>query len=169
VSKGDFAGNIAASGLGIDANPRFIIPAIKTLYVGGKVTGSTIQLGGTPGTTGNVGSVSVGGFENSHLFAGYIGPDDGSAPFNTGTVGAFTVRAVKGATNQFAQSFVIAQNFKTVSLATADTAAGPDFGFVFEGTFGSLTLAASPTGKKVLKNITATQTVEGHLVVTKAP
>jgi hypothetical protein len=169
VSKGDFAGNVTASGTGIDPNPRFIIPALKTLYVGGRVTGSTIQLGGTAGTTGNIGTVSVGGFEDSHLFAGYVGPDDGSGTFNTGTVGAFTVRAVKGANHQFAQSFVIAANLKTVSLASADTATGPDFGFVFDNTFGSLTLVNTPTGKKTLRNIAGTQAVEGHLTVTKVP
>jgi hypothetical protein len=170
VSRGNFAGNVTARGTGIDPNPRFIIPALRALYVGGKVTGSTIQLGGAVGTTGNVGSVSVGGFENSRLFAGYTGPDDGTGAFNTGTVGAFTVRAVRGATNQFAQSFVIAANFKAVFLATADTATGPDFGFVFDTSFGTLTLANTPTGRKTYnRTVGGTQQIDGHLFVTKAP
>jgi len=36
VAKGDFAGNITATGTGIDPDPRKIIPALKTLYVGGR-------------------------------------------------------------------------------------------------------------------------------------
>ena len=53
--------------------------ALKSLRATGNVTGVTISIGGRAGNFGDVGSVSVGSFVNSELFAGYAGPADGSA------------------------------------------------------------------------------------------
>jgi hypothetical protein len=94
-----------------------------------------------------VGSVSVASFINSRLFAGYTGADDGTGTFNpvASTVGPFTVRAVRNQTNVFAQSFVIASNFKAVSLAAVDTTiTGTKFGFTYHTKIAGLAVKAPP-------------------------
>ena len=166
MARGDFAGNVTADGTGISPDPRLIIPALKTLYVGGRVTNSTIRLGSGAGTTGNVGSVSVGGFENSRLFAGY---DEGSAAFNLrSTLGTFTVRGIRNTAAGFDNSFVYAFNFRNVLLVRSDTDnGGTGFGFTFGGTFGCLTLVNAPAVKKTFKAIGGNLTVDGYLLVQK--
>jgi hypothetical protein len=153
---GDFKSNVTISGVGVDPVKG---KALGSLSVAGAVSGAAISV------TGNVGSVSVGSFVNSDLFAGYTGPTDGSGTFsaNQTTVGPFTVKA---ATNGFVNSYVIAWNFKSVSLASVDTANGNvKFGFDFNGTFGGLT-AKSP---KLLYNKAAggTQNLSGDFQVKK--
>ena len=59
------------------------------------------------------------------------------------TVGAFTVRAVRGAADQFAQSLVIAANFNNVSLASVDrTVTGAKFEFVYDQRLAAPTVRA---------------------------
>ena len=130
---GDFKSDLTIAGTGLA--PR--VPALKSLKVAGAVSGSTIRIGGDVGTVGDVGSVSVGSFVDSELFAGYTGPVDGSGNFNLpATVGPFTVT---GKTNGFAGSYVIASNFKTVSLASVDgDNDGTRFGFLFHTGLKSL-------------------------------
>jgi hypothetical protein len=153
---GDFKDNVTLSGAGVDLIKG---KTLGSLLVAGAVSGAAISV------TGNVGSVSVGSFVNSDLFAGYTGPTDGSGTFTTNetTIGPFTVKA---ATNGFVNSYVIAWNFKSVNLASVDTANGlVKFGFDFQGSFGGLT-AKSP---KLLYNKAAggSQNLSGDLWVKK--
>src|SRR5207253_1330751 len=107
---GDFQSNLTIAGTGLPAKTV----ALKSLKVAGTVSGSTIAVGGLAGTIADVGSMSVGSFVNSRLFAGYSGPDDGTGAFNLpSTVGSFMVT---GKTNAFSESFLIAANFKNVVL-----------------------------------------------------
>jgi hypothetical protein len=90
---------------------------------------------------GNIGSVSAGSFVGGHLLAGYTGPDDGSGTFTLPvTVGSFSVT---GKTDAFAQSYVIASNFKNVSLASVKTVnGGTKFGFLAHETIKHLSIAS---------------------------
>ena len=105
----------------------------RSLSVAGAVSNAVLSI------DGNVGSVTVGSFLTSELFAGYHGPADGIGTFTGAfTVGPFTVKSASGG---FAGSNVVATNFKNVSLASLDTAnGGVPFGFVYHGTFGGLTV-----------------------------
>jgi hypothetical protein len=158
---GNFESNLTVAGAG-QASAK--VPALKSLRVAGNVTGAIIEVGGGSGTFGDVGSVSVGSFVNSDLFAGYSGLADGSGTFNLpSTVRSF---AVTGTTNAFASSYVIASNIKSVSLASAQTEnGGTADGFVFHISFGPLkvkSLALTYTGAG------ATQTLQGDLEVKRA-
>jgi hypothetical protein len=64
---------------------------------------------------------------------------------------------------------VYAFNFKNVLLVRSETDnGGTDFGFTFGGTFGSLTLVNTPTGKKTYNHtLGGTQTIDGDLKVKK--
>src|SRR5262249_24487585 len=66
--SGDFASDLTVAGTGRASSK---VPALKSLSVAGTVTGATIAVGGGPGAFGNVGSVFVGSFVDSELFAGY--------------------------------------------------------------------------------------------------
>jgi ELWxxDGT repeat protein len=138
---GDFKSNLTIAGTELPAKGL----ALKLLKVAGAVSDSVIRLGGLSGTVGDVGSVSVGAFLNSRLFAGYSGSDNGSDDFNLpSTIGSFVVT---GKDKAFAHSFVVAYNFKNVSLASVD----PDnshvkFGFFFKNRM--TTLAVKSTGFK---------------------
>ena len=113
--KGDFAADVAVSGLG-------------SMRVGGTVDGSAIDVAGI------VGTVTVGSFRNSHLFAGYSGDDVGGGTFDpTGVVTAFTT------TGRFTNSSVIAATVKTVTLTGVDGVnAGDKFGIYADSTIKSV-------------------------------
>ncbi|HEX3151537.1 MAG TPA: Calx-beta domain-containing protein [Gemmataceae bacterium] len=130
---GDLKSNLTVAGTGILKGP-----ALKSLRVAGSVSGATIIVGNGSGTIGDVGSVSVGSFINSELFAGYTGATDGSGNFNNGTVNSFTV---KGASNAFAHSYVLAANIKAVSLGSVDeNNSGTKFGFLYHFLLKGLTV-----------------------------
>ena len=141
---GDFKSNLSVAGTGMSKGP-----ALRSLRVAGTVSGATIVVGSGPGTVGDVGSVSVGSFVGSELLAGYEGATDGSGMFNTGTIGSFLV---KGKSNAFADSHVIAANIKAVSLASLDADnANTKFGFLYHFVLKSLTVKTAgfkfnPTG-----------------------
>jgi Bacterial Ig-like domain/Calx-beta domain len=126
---GDFKANLTIDGTNLAAKA----PALKSLKVAGSVSNSLIKV------AGDVGSVSVGSFADSRLFAGYSGADDGSDPFDlTSTIGSFNVTA-KGLA--FARSYVIASNFKNVTLTSADPVnGGKKFGFFYNGILSSLSV-----------------------------
>jgi hypothetical protein len=132
---GDFKSDLTILGTGLPAKTA----ALKSLRVAGAISGSTIVVGSGVGTIGDVGRVSAGSFVDSRLFVGYVGPDDGSGSFDLpSTVTSFIVT---GKTLAFAHSYVIAANFKNVSLASVDTENGSTkFGFVFNSTMGRLTV-----------------------------
>jgi hypothetical protein len=135
---GNFESDLVVTGTGLTTPTT---PALKSLKVAGAVILSKITVGSGPGTNGNVGSVSVGSFVDSELFAGYQGPTTGAGTFNTGTIGSFSV---KGTTNAFAHSFVIAPTIKTVSLASLDSDNGTTkFGFLYHTLMRSLVLKGS--------------------------
>lgn len=139
---GDFKSNLTIAGTGLPARTL----ALKSLQVAGTVSGSAIRVGGLVGTVGDVGTVTVGSFVNSTLFAGYSGPTDGvGGSFNLpSTVGAFRV---SGATNAFAHSFVIAANFNNVTLNSVDgNNGGTRFGFLYHDKLKGLTVK-SPSFK----------------------
>ena len=72
---------------------------------------------------------------------------------------------MKSKTDGFANSYVIATNFKNINLASADTTYGSDFGFVYKTTFVGLSLT-TPTGtKKYDKILGGTQSIDGDLEV----
>jgi Calx-beta domain len=131
---GDFKSNLTVAGTGVPAGK----PALKSLKVAGAVTGSTIRVGIT-GTVADVGRVSVGSFVNSHLFAGYSGPDNGSGSFNLpSTVSSFIVAGKKDA---FDNSYVLATNFLSVQLASVKTDNGKTkFGFLADNAIRKLTI-----------------------------
>ena len=97
------------------------------------------MVGGLAGTVGDIGSVSAGSFINSRLFAGYSGQDDGPGSFNLpSTIGSFIVA---GKSAVFADSFVIASNFKSISLASVDPDnGGTKFGFLFDTAMNRLSV-----------------------------
>jgi hypothetical protein len=138
---GDLESDITVAGTGLASTK---VPALRSLRVAGTVRGSTITVGGGAGTDGNVGTVSVGAFVDSVLFAGYAGPADGSGTFNLpATVGSFVVRPPTKAApnNEFAGSHVIAANFNTVSVGAVDpNVTGVKFGFIYHTALKALTV-----------------------------
>ena len=122
---GDFQSDLTIAGTG-QASAK--VPALKGLTVAGAVAGSTIAVGGAAGTSGDVGGVKVGSFVDSELLAGYAGPADGSGTFNLpSTVKSFVVT---GKADGFANSFVLASTFNSVTLASVKTDnGGTAFGF----------------------------------------
>ncbi|HEX3150139.1 MAG TPA: Calx-beta domain-containing protein [Gemmataceae bacterium] len=151
---GNFGADITVSGVGVDIKKN----ALNSLKVAGKVSGSNIKVGG------NVGTVTVGTFDTSRLFANFTGTDLGVGTFLTpSTITSFST---KDAANSFAHSFVIASNFKGVSLASADTANGGNpFGFVFKNSFAKLAVKASKLSYNTKTG--GTQTLAGDLEVIK--
>jgi hypothetical protein len=145
--KGDMAANVNITGVGVDPTKK----ALTTLRVKGAVTGSDIFV------TGNVGSVVVGAFRNSRLFAGYTGADDGSGTFNfPATVTTFRST---GKVDGFQNSRVIATNFKSVTITNlhASNSAKP-FGFYADTSLGAITVLG-PTKFKYDSSILAPQGV----------
>jgi uncharacterized membrane protein YgdD (TMEM256/DUF423 family) len=131
---GDFLSNLTIAGTGLTRGP-----ALKSFRVAGTVSGVAITVGGAAGTIGDVGSVSVGSFVSSTLFAGYTGPSDGSGSFNLpAVIGSFRVTSK---TDGFANSSVIADTIKTVSLASLDpTNGGTPFGIFADTKIGTVTV-----------------------------
>jgi hypothetical protein len=129
-------------------------PTLKTMSVKGMVNNVVIDV------TGAITSVSVGAFVNSRLFASYSGPDDGSGTFTAGgDIGTFTVT---GKTNSFAHSFVIASNFKNVSIASMDPDnGGTKFGIVADNAVKALTAANGTTKFKYNAKTPGTQDFNG--------
>jgi hypothetical protein len=151
--SGDFGSDVTISGVGVDpVRGR----ALGSLRVAGTVTSPLISV------SGNVGSVSVGKFDDSRLFAGYAGADDGSGAFNgSATVGRFQAN---GATSAFAHSFVIASNIKSVSLVSADPEnSGIKFGFIFQHVFGGMAVLSPKLSYN--KMLGGTQLLDGNLEV----
>jgi hypothetical protein len=132
---GDFLSNLTLSGAGIASDK----PTLKTMSVKGVVNNVVIDV------TGAITSVSVGAFLNSRLFASYSGPDSGVGSSFTagGDIGTFKVT---GKTNSFAHSFVIASNFKNVSIASIDPDnGGTKFGIVAHNAVNALSAANGTT------------------------
>ena len=101
------------------------------MKVVGTVLGSDIFV------TGNVGTVTVGAFRDSRLFAGYTGPDSGiGGAFNfAATVTKFVST---GKIDGFQNGRVIATNFKTVTITNVDsTNSGNKFGFYADTSLGT--------------------------------
>jgi hypothetical protein len=117
--RGDFAADVTVSGAGVAARRA----SLGTLSVRGMVLGSDIDVGGT------VGSVTARGFVDSHLFAGYAGPDDGGGEFS---VTPATIRSfrVTGPADAYANSTVIASVLKTAVLKSVRGANAHPFGFI---------------------------------------
>lgn len=193
---GDFDSDVTISGVGIDPVKGKALKSFRaagmvsnnTVTVGGNVgtfkagaiTNTTLDAGGTLGPVivkgavtgstlladGNVGLVNVGSFVNSRLFAGYTGPDDGSGTFSAAaTVGPFIV---KNKTDGFANSHVIATNFKFITLASADVDnSNTPFGFVYRTNFAGLSVKVGTVTKKYDKVLGGTQTIEDDLRVAK--
>ncbi|HEX3151592.1 MAG TPA: Ig-like domain-containing protein [Gemmataceae bacterium] len=134
---GDFASNLTLSGVGVLAGK----PTLKTMTVKGAVTNANIDVHGA------ITSITVGSFINSRLYGNYAGADDGSGVFTAGgDVGTFKVT---GKINAFAHSFVIASNFKNVSIGSIDPANG---GTKFGVTADNAVKALAITGLKFKYN-----------------
>lgn len=104
VVRGAFGGDVRVSGLGVLPGR----PALRSLRVVGTVDGSQIDV------TGRVGSVTVGSFKNSYLYAGYTGNKSGGGTFDPiGYIGSFRTTA---ATGSFENSSVIGTSIGTVTL-----------------------------------------------------
>jgi hypothetical protein len=133
IIRGNMSGDININGV-----PDPTKKSLGTLRVRGLVTGSDIMV------TGNVGSVVVGGFNNSRLFAGYVGPDvpDPSGFNFQSTVNSFRNTGLAGA---FQNSRVVATNVMSAFLknVTMDNS-GNAFGFFAQNTVVRLTLAGPP-------------------------
>jgi hypothetical protein len=141
---GDFKSDLTISGVGIDpVNGKLLV----SLKVTGAVDGSRIVVGSASGLGANVGSVTVGAFRNSRLFAGYDGPDvpDLSGFHTPATITSFRST---GKVDGFQDSFVIATNFKSVSINNLDsTNAGKKFGFYAKSSLGAISVIG-PTNFK---------------------
>lgn len=131
--KGNMAADVMISGVGVDPTKK----ALTALRVKDIVTASDMFV------TGNVGTVTVGAFRNSRLFAGYSGANDGSGTFGVdATLNSF--RSI-GKTDGFQNSWVIATSFKTVHIANLDaTNAGIKFGFYADKSLGAITVLEPP-------------------------
>jgi autotransporter-associated beta strand protein len=147
---GDFLSNLTLSGVGVAVGK----PTLKTMSVKGVVNNVVIDV------TGAITSVTVGAFVNSRLFASYSGPDDGSGTFTAGgDIGTFKVT---GKTNSFAHSFVIASNFKNVSIASMDPDnGGTKFGIVADNAVKALSAANGTTKFKYNAKTGGTQDLTG--------
>ena len=155
---GDFKSDITVTGVGVDPK-KLALTSLSVLK--GSITGSTIRV------NGNVGSVTALTMDNTRLFAGYIGVDSGTGAFNfPSTVNSVRVTGTtkNGHPKAFAHSFLIASTFKSVSLASADTANG---GIKF-GVIADLVVKKMTVGEpKFTYNVKTggTQTVAGDLQV----
>lgn len=130
VIRGAMAADLNISGIGVDPTKK----ALGTLRVKGAVTGSDIMV------NGNVGTVAVGSFRGSRLFAGYTGPDiPDPAGFNlAATVTAFRAKDMISA---FQNSRVVATTFKSVALTSLDPInPGNPFGFYAHSSLGAITV-----------------------------
>jgi hypothetical protein len=138
--NGDLSGDVTVRGSGI-SDPKTVV--LTTFKVTGNVLDSEIK------ANGNVGTVSAFTFKDSLFFAGYDGLTDGSTVggFSTAaTVNSFKVTGVKGGVDEFANGYVIATNFKTVTLNSVDKSNGrtpigiqaPQFGIVADGAVTTL-------------------------------
>ncbi len=131
IQVGASVSSLVATSFGASS---FNAPSVGLFRVTGAVTGADIEV------DGNVGAVVVGAFRTSRLFAGYTGPDiPDPAGFNfAATVTTFRCTAkIDG----FANSRVIASNFKTVTIANLN----PDnpaskFGFYANESLGAITV-----------------------------
>ena len=145
--KGGMSADVNISGAGVPSTKK----ALTSLRVKGAVTGSDIFV------TGNVGSVVVGAFRDSRLFAGYTGADDGSGTFNfPATVNTFRTTSK---TDVFENSRVIANKFKTVTITNLDsTNSSNKFGFYADTSLGAITVTG-PTKFKYIAELQAPQGV----------
>jgi hypothetical protein len=141
---GGTAGTIAVGGnMTADINitsgtPDLTKKSLGMLRVRGAVDGSDIMV------TGNVGSVVVGGFKNSRLFAGYTGPDEPDPNgFNFGaTINSFRETGRAGA---FENSRVVATNVMSAFLRSITLDNSNPFGFFAQNTVVRLTYAGPPS------------------------
>lgn len=126
----DLAGDLTISGADVPADK----PSLRVLAVGGTVRDSLIRVGG------NIGAVVAAGFEDSRLFAGYDGPDNGvGGTFNFPAV-VGTVR-VTGRTSAFANSYLVATTFRNVALRSINPDnLGTPFGVFADERVGRLTV-----------------------------
>ncbi len=131
IQVGASVSSLVATSFGASS---FSAPSVGLFRVKGAVTGADIEV------DGNVGTVVVGAFRDSRLFAGYTGPD---IPDPAGFNFAATVTTFRctGKIDGFANSRVIASNFKTVTIANLN----PDnpaskFGFYANESLGAITV-----------------------------
>jgi hypothetical protein len=104
----------------------------------GAVSGSEIDV------AGNVLAVTVGSFVDSHLFAGFSGSLDGVGTYTPGaTITLFKTTSKSGT---FANSSVVADAVKTVSLWAVETVNGGNAFGVFADT-SIATVKIRSTGK----------------------
>jgi hypothetical protein len=129
VVKRDLASDITISGANVDPAK----PALVALRVVGNVIGSDIMV------NGNVGTVTVGSFRNSRLFAGYTGADDGTGTFALpATVGNFRST---GRLHGFQDSRVIATNIKLMTITNLDSDnSDSEFGVYADTSVGAISV-----------------------------
>ncbi len=135
VVTGNMTGDVNIAGTGINLTKK----ALNVLRVRGMVTDSNIMV------TGNVGTVVVGSFHDSRLFAGYTGADDGNGTFSD-TPFTVTMFRSTAATDAFENSWVIANGITTAFLrsvkANNTDHGGNPFGFFAQKVFGHVTVVA---------------------------
>jgi hypothetical protein len=131
--RGDMAADVTVTGVGVNSSKN----AINVMRVRGVVTSSDIRV------AGNIGSVVVGAFRDSRLFAGYDGPDipDPAGFAFPATVGVFRTT---GRFDGFQDSRVVATAFGTVTINNLDsTNPAGKFGFYADVTLGAISVAGS--------------------------
>ena len=132
--RGNMAADVTVTGAGVDSGRK----ALAALRVNGTMTGSDISV------SGHVGTVVVGSFRNSRLFAGYAGPDipDPAGFYMPATVGVFRTTA---RFDGFQNSHLVATAFRTVVLNGLDAANdGTGFGVYADASLGVVSVL-SPT------------------------
>jgi Pyruvate/2-oxoacid:ferredoxin oxidoreductase gamma subunit len=126
--RSDMKGDIDITGIGVPPTMR----ALGSLKVKGVVTGSDIFV------DGHVGSVVVGAFRNSRLFAGYTGDDDGDGTFiQQSSVAKFKTT---GGSDAFQNSRVIATYIGSATITALDPTNSGKFGFYADNRVSALTV-----------------------------
>jgi hypothetical protein len=126
--------DVNLAGAGVPTNR----PTLGTFSVSGTVLNSDVAVGG------NVTAVSALAFRGSNFYVGFAGTEAGVGTFlPIATLKSFTV---KGVTDAFRDSNVIASSIGTVTLKSVDTDnGGTKFGLISDSTIKSVKIAI-PTG-----------------------
>jgi hypothetical protein len=123
--RGNWAADVNISGVGVMPGRN----VLSAFIVRGIVSDTNMMV------NGNVGTVSVGAFRTSRLFAGYTGADDGTGIFSTVPARISSFRSsmlIEG----FENSWVIADTIKSARITNLVSHNSTEFGFFADTKIG---------------------------------